>query len=116
MALPDGLLLEISIDFESWQETLLNYQELATKAIEQITKNVNGEVYAKESHTVATLSTDKKLGLFEEVTLPPGAYLLEVEAFSEERTPKSWTLAIREIMLSDRDIYSITLVAPGLTY
>ncbi|MBT5072905.1 MAG: rRNA maturation RNase YbeY [Kordiimonadaceae bacterium] len=51
MALPDGLLLEISIDFESWQETLLNYQELATKAIEQITKNVNeGKALQNFSH------------------------------------------------------------------
>jgi len=51
MALPDGLLVEISVDFEHWQEKLPNYQKLVTKAIEQITQNVNeGKALNKFNH------------------------------------------------------------------
>ncbi len=77
---------------------------------------VDGEVYARQSYTIAALSTEKYPTLFEEVSLSPGKYLLEVRAVAEELTPKGWTLAIREVTLNDRDIYPITLVAPGLTY
>lgn len=51
MALPDGLHLDISVDFEKWQEALANYQELANKVIEQITQNVSeGKALQKFDH------------------------------------------------------------------
>ena len=51
MALPDGLLVEISIDFKNWQEILPDYRDLATKAIEQITQNINeGKAIEKFNH------------------------------------------------------------------
>ena len=54
--------------------------------------------------------------LFEEITLPSGSYSLVVKVFAEDSIQKTWTLAIQDVKLSNKDIYPITLVAPGLTY
>ncbi len=77
---------------------------------------VNDEVHLSQSFTAASLTDKKSLAFFEEITLLPGDYSFEIKAYAEELTPKQWTLAIREITLNDRDIYPITLVAPGLAY
>ncbi|HPF46562.1 MAG: rRNA maturation RNase YbeY [Alphaproteobacteria bacterium] len=40
MSFPDGLNLEISVDYDQWQEKLPGYKTLIEKALEQIIKNV----------------------------------------------------------------------------
>ncbi|MCP5382542.1 MAG: rRNA maturation RNase YbeY [Kordiimonadaceae bacterium] len=40
MSFPGGLSLEISVDYDQWQEKLPDYEALIDKALEQIIKNV----------------------------------------------------------------------------
>ena len=40
MSFPDGFNLEISVDYDQWQEKLPGYEALIEKALEQIIKNV----------------------------------------------------------------------------
>ncbi|MEZ5757365.1 MAG: rRNA maturation RNase YbeY [Emcibacteraceae bacterium] len=40
MSFPDGFNLEISVDYDQWQEKLPGYEALIDKALEQIIKNV----------------------------------------------------------------------------
>ncbi len=70
----------------------------------------------EKSYSAGRFSSEKKLRLFEEIVLPPGEYEILVKVVAADATPTTWTLTKREIQLEDRDIYAITLVAPGLTY
>ncbi len=90
--------------------------ELAPESVVSLSIYVNGEVLVEQSYTAAILTAEKAPILFEEISLPPGEYSLTVKANSVNSVPKTWTLTSRDVKLNDRDIYSITLVAPGLTY
>ena len=89
---------------------------LSSDEIVNIALYVNGELTMEKSYRAEDLVSETPPILFEEISLPPGEYALLVKASAENSVPKSWTLTGRNIMLGDRDIYSITLVAPGLTY
>ncbi len=90
--------------------------ELAPSANVDVVLYVNGEVYLQNSYQAGELVSEKAPILFEEISLPPGKYSLVVKASAENYVPQSWTVAIRDVELKDREIYPITLVAPGLTY
>jgi coenzyme F420-reducing hydrogenase delta subunit len=77
---------------------------------------VNGEILAENSYMAGSFSSEKVMRLFEEISLPPGDYQIEVKVLAEDATPAIWTLTKRDIQLRHRDIYAITLVAPGLSY
>ena len=77
---------------------------------------VDGEVAIEKNYKAGEISPEDTHLLFEEVTLPPGEYHLEVQVAFEDATPVKRTVTVRDVNLKDRDIYSITLVAPGLTY
>ena len=77
---------------------------------------VNEEVYIQKTYQASELASKDAPILFEEISLPPGKYSLIVKATTENAIPKMWILATRDVNLEDRDIYSITLVAPGLSY
>lgn len=91
-------------------------RELAPNTPVNVMLFVNGRLEMQNSYSAAMLTAKNAPILFEEVTLPPGEYSLVVKASAEDNVPKIWTLTSRDIKLSDRDIYPITLVAPGLTY
>ena len=90
--------------------------KLAANARVDVLLYVNGDVYMQNSYEAGMLASEKSPILFEEITLPPGEYSLVVKASAENFVPKTWTLVSKDVTLSDRDIYPITLVAPGLTY
>lgn len=90
--------------------------ELAPDSPVELSLYINGELEMHKSYPAGTLAGEKAPSLFEEITLPPGEYLLVVKASAENSVPKTWTLTSRNITLNDRDIYPVTLVAPGLTY
>lgn len=51
MALPEGLVLEVTLDSEDWQSGLPDYEEIAIRAINQIVSNVpEGKKLFKFSH------------------------------------------------------------------
>ncbi len=77
---------------------------------------IDGEVAIVKSYKASEISPEGAHLLFEEVTLPPGEYHLEVQVSFEDAIPAKRTVTVRDVSLKDRDIYPITLVAPGLTY
>ena len=91
-------------------------RELSPDAVVDVMLYVNGELEMQNSYAAAALTAEKAPILFEEISLPPGEYSLVVKASAENSVPKTWTLTSRTIKLNDRDIYPITLVAPGLSY
>ena len=90
--------------------------ELAPDSAVDLMLYINDELAMQNSYTAAALSGEKAPILFEEITLPPGEYSLVLKVNAENSVPKTWTLTSRNVNLNDRDIYPITLVAPGLTY
>jgi formate hydrogenlyase subunit 6/NADH:ubiquinone oxidoreductase subunit I len=77
---------------------------------------INGKIFVEKSYIAGSFSSEKAMRLFEEISLPPGEYEIVVKVLATDAIPSTWTLTKREIQLADKDIYSITLVAPGLTY
>ena len=111
---PQGVVQVLSEDIGQALGSQLH--RLAPSSEVNVMLYVNGKLEIQNSYEAGPLALKKALVLFEEINLPPDEYSLVVKATAENAVPKTWTLAVREIKLSDRDIYPITLVAPGLTY
>ena len=76
----------------------------------------NGEKFAIEIYATETLASDDIFSLYEEITLPPGDYHLEVRAAETGKAQETWLLAFADMSLADRDIYSITLKAARIRH